>query len=175
MRCIFFTEQPYTDRRFCRLCNQFLPKTLRFSLQRHKSSRIRLTPNSGMVCRFSLWNSAGCVRIWLGVFGKAGFFMCQSRSFRPTFWPPLQSVFAKETAFFSAKAQNCKKLRFLRLFAGFRLGVFYRIWNSAGCVRIWLEAFGKIGLFGSQSTPGPPYAVPSLFEIGILITEFSVS
>ena len=24
-------------------------------------------------------------------------------------------------------------------------------------------------------TPGPPYAVPSLFEIGILITEFSVS
>ena len=29
-----------------RLCNQFLPKTLRFSLQRHKSSRIRLAPNS---------------------------------------------------------------------------------------------------------------------------------
>ena len=26
-----------------------------------------------------------------------------------------------------------------------------------------------------QSVPGPPYAVPSLFEIGILITEFSVS
>ena len=25
------------------------------------------------------------------------------------------------------------------------------------------------------STPGPPYAVPSLFEIGILITEFSES
>ena len=24
-------------------------------------------------------------------------------------------------------------------------------------------------------SPGPPYAVPSLFEIGILITEFSVS
>ena len=46
MRCIFFTEQSFTDRRFCRLCNQFLPKTLRFSLQRHKSSRIRLEPNS---------------------------------------------------------------------------------------------------------------------------------
>ena len=24
-------------------------------------------------------------------------------------------------------------------------------------------------------TPGPPYAVPSLFEIGVLISEFSVS
>ena len=31
---------------------------------------------------------------------------------------PLQSGFAKETAFFSAKAQNCKKLCFLRLYAG---------------------------------------------------------
>ena len=29
--------------------------------------------------------------------------------------------------------------------------------------------------FRCQSTPGPPYAVPSLFEIGILITEFSES
>ena len=38
---------------------------------------------------------------------------------RPVLLPPLHSVFAKETAFFSAKAQNCKKLRFLRLFAGF--------------------------------------------------------
>ena len=96
--------------RFGRLCNQFLPKTLRFSLQRHKSSRIRLTPNSGTVCRFpafasgnscfisspvqklknsakqnswrvcrfSPWNLARCFRIWLGVFGKAGFFRCQS-------------------------------------------------------------------------------------------------
>ena len=30
------------------------------------------------------------------------------------FWQPLQPWFVKETAFFSAKAQNCKKLRFLR-------------------------------------------------------------
>ena len=51
----------------------------------------------------------------------------------------------------------------------------FSLWNSAGCVRIWLEGLGKAGLFRCQSIPGPPYAVPSLFEIGILITEFSVS
>ena len=68
--------------RFCRLCNQFLPKTLRLSLQRHKS---------------------------------------------------------------------CKKRSFLRLSAGFRLGVFSRLCEPAGCVRIWLVAFGKAGLFRCQS------------------------
>ena len=31
------------------------------------------------------------------------------------------------------------------------------------------------GFLGAKAPPGPPYAVPSLFEIGILITEFSVS
>ena len=60
---------------FCRLCNQVLPKKLRFSLQRHKSSRILQS------------------RI-LGEF--AGFLLL----------PPLQSGFAKETAFFFAKAQK---------------------------------------------------------------------
>ena len=43
-------------------------------------------PNSGRVCRFSPWNSARCFRIqrklnsglWLGAFGKAGLFRCQS-------------------------------------------------------------------------------------------------
>ena len=49
--------------RFGCLCNQFLPKTLRFSLQRHKSSRIRRSRILGIVCRFSLWNSARCFRI----------------------------------------------------------------------------------------------------------------
>ena len=78
MRCIFFTEQSFTDRRFCRLCNQFLPKTLRFSLQRHKTREFGLRRIPGIICRFSLWNSAGCVRIWLGAFGKAGLFRCQS-------------------------------------------------------------------------------------------------
>ena len=34
--------------------------------------------NSWRVCRFSLWKPAGCVRIWLGAFGKAGLFGCQS-------------------------------------------------------------------------------------------------
>ena len=39
MRCIFFTEQSFTDQCFCRLCNQFLPKKLRFFLQRHKTAK----------------------------------------------------------------------------------------------------------------------------------------
>ena len=46
---------------------------------------------------------------------------------------------------------------------------------QSGIRRLWLGAFGKSGLFMYQSVPGPPYAVPSLFETGILITEFSVS
>ena len=29
--------------------------------------------NSWRVCRFSPWNLARCVRLWLGAFGKAGF------------------------------------------------------------------------------------------------------
>ena len=139
MQCIFFTEQSYTDQCFCRLCNQFLPKTLRFSLQRHKSSRIRLTPNSWMVCRFpafasgnscfisspvqklknsakqnswrvcrfSPWNLARCFRIWLGAFGKAGFFRCQSA-------PVPLSLFCA-----TALCKSYKKRSFLRLFAGF--------------------------------------------------------
>ena len=72
-----------------------------------KSSRIRLAPNSGMVCRFPSW----CVFSPLGAGGRG----------------------------------------------------------------LWLGGLSKEGLFGCQSAPGPPYAVPSLFEIGILITEFSVS
>ena len=35
--------------RFCRLCNFDLPNKQRFSLQRHKSTRIRLVPNSWIV------------------------------------------------------------------------------------------------------------------------------
>ena len=44
--------------------------------------------------------------LWLEAFDRSGFFWCQSRSFRPTLLPPLQSVFAKDTAFLSAKAQK---------------------------------------------------------------------
>ena len=42
-----------------------------------------------------------------GGFGL-GLLGCQSRSFRPVLLPPLQSCFAKDTAFFSAKAQKLK-------------------------------------------------------------------
>ena len=31
-----------------------------------------------VVCRFSLWNSAGCVRLWLEGLSKEGLFGCQS-------------------------------------------------------------------------------------------------
>ena len=41
-----------TELRFCRLCNFDLPNKQRFSLQRHKSCRIRHSPNSGTVRRF---------------------------------------------------------------------------------------------------------------------------
>ena len=79
-------------RRFGCLCNQFLPKTLRFSLQRHKTWEFGLRRIPGIICRFSPWNLARCFRIqrklnsglWLGAFGKQGLFRCQSRSFRPS-------------------------------------------------------------------------------------------
>ena len=47
----------------------------------------------------------------------------------------------------NALCQSYKKCSFLRLFAGFRLGVFSRLWEPEVCVRIWLGAFGKAGLF----------------------------
>ena len=99
--------------RFGRLCNLGLPKTLRFSLQRHKTQEFGLRRIPEIVYRFPSWSvfpplgagglcpdlarglrflirngflgakapmkPAGCVRIWLGAFGKAVFFRCQSR------------------------------------------------------------------------------------------------
>ena len=117
------------------LCNQVLLKKLRFSLQRHKSCkklrflRYSAKPNSGTVCRLMAWNvfppmePAICIRIqrklnsglWLGAFGKVWLFRCQSTPGSPVpCYSYLQPGFAKKTAFFSAKAQSCKKLRFLR-------------------------------------------------------------
>ena len=121
-----------------------------------------------------LWNSAGCVRLGLVDFGKVWLFRCQSspwtpyvitrklRSFafspdnavhfiygavlhRPALLPPLQSVFAKDTAFLSAKAQKLQKAALFAVICRFSL------WNSAGCFRIWLGAFSKAGLFRCQS------------------------
>ena len=74
---------------------------------------------------------------------------------------PLQPWFVKKTAFFSAKAQSCKKLRFLRYSAKQNSWIVCRLtpWNSARCFRIqrklnsglWLGAFGKVWLFRCQS------------------------
>ena len=41
-----------------------------------------------------------------------------------------------------------------------------------GCVRLWLVDFGKAGLFRCQSAPR---AMLSLFDAGVLISEFSAS
>ena len=56
MRCIFFTEQSYTDQRFGRLCNPGLPKKLRFSLQRHKTQEFGLRRIPEIVYRFPSWS-----------------------------------------------------------------------------------------------------------------------
>ena len=95
---------------------------------------------------------------------------------RPAFWPPLQSVFAKDTAFLSAKAQNlgirlvpnsgmvCRFPAFASGNSCFISSPVQKLknsakqnswrvcrfspWNLARCVWIWLGAFGKEGLFG---------------------------
>ena len=101
-------------------------------------------------------------------FGKVWLFRCQSRSSRPTLLPPLQP-----NCVFLCKGTKLQKAtlfalfglsRILGWFAGFRLGVFSRLCEPAGCVRIqrklnsglWLTVFGKSWLFRCQSTPVPP-------------------
>ena len=197
MRCIFFTEQPYTDQGSAPGPPYAVPSLFEIGI---------------LITEFS----ASWIRgLWLTAFGKAGFFRCQSRSFRPSrqasggilFWlleskgnrafkkagkiqgkgetnafSPLP-IYLPETLQFRAAPKNavhflygavlhrpallrletpvllaalCKSSRILQSrilgeFAGFRLGVFSRLWDSAGCVRIWLEGLGKVGLFGCQS------------------------
>ena len=94
-------------------------------------------PNSRTVCRFlpRYAFSPLIPAVWgfgLGLLGGQGFIgakapldpLCRALWHRASFWQPLQPWFVKETAFFFAKAQNCKKLGFLRQFAGFRFGAF---------------------------------------------------
>ena len=74
---------------------------------------------------------------------------------RPVLLPPLQPWFVKKTAFFSAKAKSSRILqsRILGEFAGSRLGTWHAVSEfSVSWIRgLWLEAFGKAGLFGYQS------------------------
>ena len=117
-----------------------------------KSCRIRLSRILGWFAGFRLgvfsrlWNSAGCVRIWLGAFGKKRLFRCQSS-------PVPLSLFCATAL---CKSSRIRLSRILGWFAGFRLGVFSRLLKPAGCVRIWLEGLSKEGLFGCQSAHGPP-------------------
>ena len=99
--------------RFGRLCNLGLLKTLRFSLQRHKTQEfckaefLDSTPVSALPCFLCQWNQRSDYRIQRKLnsgFGsrfleRHGFFDAKA---------PLQSWFAKDTAFFSAKAQNSR-------------------------------------------------------------------
>ena len=79
---------------FGRLCNQFLPKKTAFFSAKAQNPRIRRSRILGIVCRltywnvFRLWNRRSDSGLWLGAFGRSGFFRCQSRSFRPAFWLP---------------------------------------------------------------------------------------
>ena len=94
---------------------------------------------------------SGIRGLWLGAFGKSGLFRCQSRSFRPAFWLPLQPWFAKDTAFFSAKAQNSRirLCRILGLFAGFFMEescfCFWKAKETALLKKRQKSAFSKAG------------------------------
>ena len=92
-----------------------------------KSSRIRRKPNSGTVRRFSPLKPAFFSGLWLGAFGRSRLYRCQSVPGPPMpcfcgtelrFGSLCNLGLSKKLRFFFAKAQNCKKLRFLRLYAG---------------------------------------------------------
>ena len=140
-----------------RLCNQFLPKTLRFSLQRHKSCKklcfLRLFAGFFMEesCRgffASNWlcskpGRSLCERIKLTFATAPGCLHSLSLGRHDRFGRLCNQFLPKTLRFSLQRHKSCKKCSFLRLFAGFRLGVFSRLCDPAGCVRIWLGAFGK--------------------------------
>ena len=79
----FKSSQTSRERRFGSLCNQVLPKTLRFSLQRHKTAKSCAFCDSLPVLALELGtphpNSAPLNSgLWLGAFGKVWLFRCQS-------------------------------------------------------------------------------------------------
>ena len=126
-----------TELCFRRLCNFDLPNKQRFSLQRHKSTRIRRSRILGQYAGF-LWRDlvlafgkarrrfsmeGSCIGFWKS---KANSTFCKVvKQKGETFWPPLQSVFAFDT----------------------------------GGLGLWLGAFGRSRLYRCQSVPGPPMPV----------------
>ena len=84
-----------------------------------QSKKNRLSPSFWIICRFLVCTAfAALVKQ-----GKTYFFKSSQTS--------RERRFGTETVLSCANAlcQNCKKLRFLRLYAGFRLGMFFRRWN----------------------------------------------
>ena len=81
----------------------FVKETEFFSAKAQKLKN-SAKPNSGTVCRFSMEGS--CIGFWKS---KANSTFCKVvKQKGETFWQPLQPWFVKETAFFSAKAQNSR-------------------------------------------------------------------
>ena len=83
------------------------------------------------------------------------------------FWLPLQSCFAKDTAFFSAKAQKLKNSAKQNSWTVCR----FSLWNSARCFRIqlrWIRSFGlgrlvSNGFLCSKAPLQPGFAKKTAF------------
>ena len=91
-----------TELRFGSLCNQVLPKTLRFSLQRHKTPEFGeaefsdCLPVFALEC-FSAFDTGG-LWLWLGAFEKSRLYRCQS-----TPGPPMPCFVAQSFVLASKK------------------------------------------------------------------------
>ena len=134
----------HPDQRFGRLCNQFLPKTLRFSLQRHKTAK------SCAFCDCTPEFYGGILYWLLEKQGKLYFLQSSQTKGRGVLLPPLQPWFVKDTAFFFAKAQNSRirRSRILGLYAGF---LFYQrlVWGFG------LGLLGGQGFIGAKASLDP--------------------
>ena len=84
---------------FAAFATGFCQKKQRFSLQRHKSSRIRRKPNSGTVRRFSPLKPAFFSGLWLGAFGRSRLYRCQSVP-----GPPMPCFVTQSFAFASGNS-----------------------------------------------------------------------
>ena len=75
---------------------------------------------------------------------------------RPALLPPLQSVFAKDTSFLSAKAQKLQNSACAEFWDGLpvfalELGILITEFSVSWIRWLWLEGLSKEGLFGCQS------------------------
>ena len=100
MRCIFFTEQSYTDQRFGCLCNPGLLKNCVF-LCKGKKLKNSAKQNSWRVCRFSLWNSGAVSGFGLGLLVSRGFLGAKAGFGGFGLWLLIRNGFLGAKAFFA--------------------------------------------------------------------------